>query len=344
MYNCYTSNAFTYSDKYIFDMQVSSYNEWPSLLPTSVLPISSVLEDRLADPLVGVCSIAMTSQEGNKGFTVLQMSASGDIFYQPFVPGKAGKGGNLENLSDKDLAFCKDWIHGLIAMDQEDLKLNKWPLESNMIETDCGDLFTKMISLNEPHQSCVLCIDDTCAADYDATQDELDNDEVSVCPRCGIDIKYGRQLKESQTIDNIVCCKKMKLGIQSHNLNLTTNADSFQDPLSKNLLRNWILDTPVPLNLGTTVVKDEEPEIPITSSDTNLIDEENTGNEDEVTKDIKSERNPQSNEVFTQELNQPDTNLTPTTHPWLHSSKLVSVSPVKSVKRIKRKLNQSIGF
>ncbi|XP_031571801.1 uncharacterized protein LOC116305938 isoform X2 [Actinia tenebrosa] len=353
----------------VLPWKVSSYDEWPSHVPTSILPISSLLDDRLSQPLIGVCCIPLSSKEDRKGFTAFQMSSAGDLFYQPFIQNDKGKGriyrydpstskdSKNVRFSDADITFLKSWIDELVAMANENDEYNEWPLRSNMLETDCEDLFRKMMYLELPHQSCFLCNPST-ANSYATVQEEQDNDEECVCPRCEIDVKNGRQVKKCQTL-NIQCREKIKSEVQCVDLNFVNNADSYKDPLSQNLFQNWFSDTHVPLNLGSTDKIDKEKEVPTIASNVNVKNENK--NEKQATKETSTGESSQlNNEVLAQkifesveeqsfdlpmkELSEPST-VTPLkcSEPIQSPLKVGNVSPRKQVKRIKR-LNQSMGF
>lgn len=354
----------------LFDLQVSSYDEWSLHVPTSILPISSLLDDRLANPLIGVCSIPLTSGEDRKGLTVLQMSSAGDIFYQPFIPRDKGgkskiyqdqdnpitsKHSKDQKISDADIAFLKDWVNELVTMHNEnDGCYNEWPLNSNSAEAYFGDFVREIMCLGEPHRSCVLC---NLATTEDVTAQE-DSDEDSVCPLCGIDVKYGMQLKKSQTL-NFVCSKEIKPEDQCADLKLVTNANSYQDPLSKCLLHNWFSNTPAPLNLGSTDNIHKENEVSTITSDANVEVEDK--NEDEATKETeKGESSQLSDKMLEQEILESGgqsldlpmkeslelPTLTPAKSSVLIQSSSIPGSslPSKQVKSLKRKLNQSMGF
>lgn len=328
----------------------------------SILPTSSILDDRLANPLIGICSVPLTSQGVQKGFTVLQMSSAGDIFYQSFTPSDKGKSSWPDNpgtskdskdqkISAADIRFLEKWINELVAMNNEHDEL---PFKSNVVETDFRDLFRTMMFLEEPHPSCELCnLDRT--IDFNVEY----SDEDCVCPRCGIGVKYGAKLKKSNTLD-FPCPKEIKLKDPCADLNIIVNTNSFQDPLSKNLLRNWFSNTPEPLNLESTKDIDKEtagPSAIIITSDANVK------NEDEENKEAdRVESSQLSNKVVKLEqtiigpdegqgLDSPMKTLEfPTLSPAKSSvqaqspSKLGSSLPSKQVKGVKRKLNQSQGF
>ncbi|XP_001635955.2 uncharacterized protein LOC5515855 [Nematostella vectensis] len=222
--------------------KVSSYDHWPLLLPASSRPLPLDLKNRLIEPLVGSCIVPFSSTS-NKGFVVIQMSACGDIFYQPFA-GDTGSENAHRTLPEESIRRCEKWIGSVCQLIQKD------PLSSdrNSEEVNSYNLFASMIDVKEPHLSCVLCRESS-----KLIHSAVSSDPADICPRCGVCVNTGGLLKLSLRNNKVLRraqteeCDKMD-GKPSK----TQVFDTFQDPLSRSLIFNWNEDIPTPTDFGDT--------------------------------------------------------------------------------------------
>lgn len=229
---------------------MSSYSEWYYSGLSEDLTFSHAVAARLSQPLIGVCTMPHTSHP-HKGFTVFQMSAAGDLFYQPFFSQNSGHSEeehwNTEQMG-KGISFemqmsRQKWID-LVDRRMDDLKETRMR-KIDFEEKDKRSLCLDFLSLPAPHPNCALCNDRQIIIG-----DFLDGlGDSNICERCGLDISYGHSILRDQTSNRVVT--KSSLGIQHEVKELEIHPDITKttDPLSKSLLLNWNSEVAIPVDL-----------------------------------------------------------------------------------------------
>ena len=248
-------------------MKVSPYDEWP-LLSHRKTAIPPEVTNQLSRPLIGLGVVPHTNNFGG-GFTVLQLSAAGNLFQQQFiaVPVEDGSIDIHSNyivadwqLVDKTASVRTDRFQTELT-EINKKKCNKWvevftATCSHYADTaiacnaaDKTNLFLRTTDLPEAHPACSVCSRTPraleCTADSQMTAD-------SFCKRCGLDLSYTAKLKELQLSDKIVTHKNLNVKPQIQQLSLISGLENSRDPLSKCLLWNWNSDEPKPLELELT--------------------------------------------------------------------------------------------
>lgn len=231
--------------RYCCHFQVSSCSDWYYTGLSRGLTFSQATASRLSQPLIGVCTLPHTSHP-QKGFTVFQMSAAGDLFYQPFYSqdSRGSEEGQFntqqgQGLDAKAKILCQKWID-MIDRGMDDA-VKTTSSQSDFVEVEKRGLGQPLLSLPMPHPHCVLC--------NDIRNEELDHTkgDSSICERCGLDVSYSSKLVEHQKTNRVLT--RSSLGIQDEvkDLGIFPVSNKAADPLSKSLLVNWNSDEPIPV-------------------------------------------------------------------------------------------------
>lgn len=230
--------------------QVSPYNEWYYTGLSRDLTFSSAIASRLSQPIIGVCTMLHTSHP-QKGFTVFQMSAAGDLFYQPFISqhGKDYEEGSFwsrdystyreHGLGAEAKMWCQKWID--MTDQQMDDFVKAAPCQFDYAEVEKKELFLDMLSLPTAHISCVLCNDR-----QTGELDSVDHDS-SICERCGLDTSYTSKLVENQKNNRVLTRSSLNIQHEVKDVEIYPDFNKATDPLSKSLWVNWNSDEPIPV-------------------------------------------------------------------------------------------------
>ena len=288
-------------------------------------PVSPVVQDRVTKPLIGVCAVPHSALNG---FTVLQMSSVGDLFYQPYVvdhhgnhridkTASGGCGSEHVRLNSEVTTTCKEWIQ-TVCQQAESLEFGRVH-PGNFFAVDNNKVFQKMTSLQDPHPACVLCIQDN-QSPPNPEEDNLEEDIV--CPRCAISIRYGKKLIEVQCADKVLTNKSLSVNCGVKDFSIFPHPENSKDPLSRNLLRNWINDEPSPINLSGDICPSQ-------------VGVEQHSPKAKETAETEGEPSPDINTAVTQSVHSA---LPENTH------EEAITSPSKKIKRDKRKSGHTMGF
>ncbi|XP_066274467.1 TATA box-binding protein-associated factor RNA polymerase I subunit C-like isoform X1 [Branchiostoma lanceolatum] len=238
---------------------VSKVSSWlPCLTPRQRSFSNRYLERRLQKPLIGLCSVRHGSKDS--GFTALQMTSMGDMFYQSFVPddrtdiaaGRTTESGPI-SLSQSSMERCLSWVDRVIAQSQDpdvcypsltrvqykDMAKAK-PLERRqyrLVQMMNAKPLVKAFSAGtSTHPSCTLCKPNNTLVDVDGQDD--------ICPSCCHDIKFSSSVSAAHKTNSILTCQSLGDidGTQhlqpSYEMNLIDPTES-SDHLSTVLLKTW---------------------------------------------------------------------------------------------------------
>ncbi|CAH1796532.1 unnamed protein product [Owenia fusiformis] len=146
-----------------------------------------MLDLRLGVAIQGICAINL--KEGH-GFTAIQMSAYGDLFYQAFTPvmdqrldktcssGPCGSEGL--NLNEENRMQCAQWVQHCKTLVRNQPQLGH--------PCDVTSNFSAISTIRYPHLLCALCRGDMPAVECNP---------ADFCEACGFSLSKGRQLKKS---------------------------------------------------------------------------------------------------------------------------------------------------
>lgn len=239
-------------------LQVSSYNEWYYTGLSSGLTLSPATASRLSQPLIGVCTMPHTPHP-QKGFTVFQMSYTGDLFYQPFVSAQDNKESSTwrsNELGPEAKNFCQKWIN--TADLHKDNFLRTTPFQVECVETDKKVLCQDLSLLEEAHPLCVLCND---KQGLENTELDPAKSESDVCQRCGVQISYSANLVRNQQSKGVLTRSSLCLHYQVEDLGIFPDLKEATDPLSKSLWVNWNSNEPTPVFLSGDQETENQPNI-----------------------------------------------------------------------------------
>ena len=249
-------------------LQISSYNEWYYTGLSSDPMFSPATASRLSQPLIGVCTMPHTSHP-QKGFTVFQMSSTGDLFYQPFVSPQDDKDSGVRHFWNKESGrwrsnergpqakmFCQKWID-MVDLHKDDF-LKTAPFQIEYVETDKKVLCKNLISLLESHSSCVLCND---RQGLENTELDQAKPESDLCQRCGVQISYSANLVKNQQIKGTVTRSSLCLQYHVEDLGIFPDLKKATDPLSKSLWVNWNSNEPKAVFLSGDQETENQPDI-----------------------------------------------------------------------------------
>lgn len=225
------------------------------------------LSRELSRPLIGL-GIMPHSKTFGEGFTVLQISAAGNLFQQHFmvVPAEGGStdydGQPVDKtasvrfdmyqtkLTSDNEAKCREWVQ---KFTEQERKLRKNNYDNNSY---CNSLVTavdktKMLSkvrqmFCEPHPFCSVCCQPS--QTVESQSEELSKDIT--CERCGLNLLVSARLKELQRGNKVVTKENLKVDMQVQEFSLVTELDNSKDPLSRCLLWNWRHNVVKPLDIG----------------------------------------------------------------------------------------------
>ena len=205
-----------------------------------------------------------------KGFTVFQMSSTGDLFYQPFVSTQDGKdlrGRHFWNKESgtwrsnecgpEDKIFCQKWIN-TADPHKENVFLKTDPFEVEYVETDKKMLCQNLTTLLESHSCCVLCND---RRSLENTELEQTKPESEVCERCGVQISYGANLVKNQQSNGVLTRSSLCLEYHMEDLGIFPDLKKATDPLSKSLWVNWNSNEPMAVFLSSDQETENQPNI-----------------------------------------------------------------------------------
>ena len=203
------------------------------------------------------------------GFTVFQMSSTGDLFYQPFVSPQDDKdlGGshfwNKESvtwrsneLGSEAKIFCQKWIN--ITNLHNDNFLKTAPFQVEYVETDKKVLCQNLTSLLESHSCCVLCND---RPGLENTELDQTKPESDLCQRCGVQMSYSANLLKNQQIKGALTRNSLSLQYHVEDLGIFPDLKKVTDPLSKSLWVNWNSNEPIAVSLSGDQETENQPDI-----------------------------------------------------------------------------------
>ena len=237
---------------------MSSYDEWYYTGLSSDLMFSPATASRLSQPLIGVCTMPHTSHP-QKGFTVFQMSSTGDLFYQPFVSMQDNKdlGGRhfwnkgsgtwrSNELGPEVKMFCQKWMD--TADPHKENIFNTDPFQVEYVKTDKKMLCQTLTTLLESHSCCVLCND---RQGLENSELEQTKPESEVCQRCSVQISYGANLVKNQQSNGVLTRSSLCLQYHMDDLGIFPDLKKATDPLSKSLWVNWNSNEPIAVFLSS---------------------------------------------------------------------------------------------
>ena len=237
---------------------MSSYNEWYLTGLSSGLTFSPATASRLSQPLIGLCTMPHTSHP-QKGFTVFQMSSTGDLFYQPFNSTQDDKESGTwrsNELGPEAKMFCQKWID--TADLHKDNLLKTAPFLVECAETDKSVLCQDLAPSLESHPFCVLCND---KQDFENTELDQAKSESDVCQRCGVQISYSANLVKNQQSKGVLTRSSLCLQYHVEDLGIFPDLKEAADPLSKSLWVNWNSNEPTPVFLSGDQETENQPDI-----------------------------------------------------------------------------------
>ncbi|XP_078591650.1 TATA box-binding protein-associated factor, RNA polymerase I, subunit C-like [Branchiostoma floridae x Branchiostoma japonicum] len=236
---------------------VSKVGSWlPCLTPQQRTFSNRFLERRLQRPLVGLCSVRHSSEDS--GFSVLQMTSAGDMFYQSFIPddrtditaGRTTESGPIR-LSQSSTERCLSWMDTVVAQSQDpdvcypsltrvqykDMAKAK-PLERiryRLVQMKNAMPLVNAFTTNTlANPSCTLCKPNSTLVDVEGQDD--------ICPSCHHDIKFSSSLSAAHRSDSILTRQSLgdTYGTQQarYDLNLIDPTES-SDHLSTVLFKTW---------------------------------------------------------------------------------------------------------
>ncbi|XP_019638642.1 PREDICTED: TATA box-binding protein-associated factor RNA polymerase I subunit C-like [Branchiostoma belcheri] len=238
---------------------VSKVSSWLPCLTSSRQTFSNgFLERRLQKPLIGACFMRHNSKDS--GFSALQMTSMGDMFYQSFIPdnrtgitaGRPTEAGPV-SLSPLSTERCSSWVDRVISQSQDPdvcypsltrvqykdvakakpLERSSYRLVQMRNAKPLAKAFTAGTSI---HPSCTLCKPNSAFVDVDSQDDS--------CPSCHHDIKFSTGLSGVHKTNSVLTCQSLgdTEGTQhlqaSYELNLIDPTES-SDHLSMVLLKTW---------------------------------------------------------------------------------------------------------
>ena len=223
---------------------------------------------RLSQPLIGVCTMPNTSHS-QKGFTVFQMSSTGDLFYQPFVSPQDDKdlGGRhfwskesgtwrSNELGPEAKICCQKWINAADLHKDNFLKTD--PFQVEYVETDKKMICQNLTTSLESHPGCVLCND---RRGLENTKLDQTKPESEVCQRCGVQLSYSANLVKNQQSNGVLTRSSLCLHYHIEDLGILPDLKKATDPLSKSLWLNWNSNEPIAVFLSGDQETENQPDV-----------------------------------------------------------------------------------
>ena len=245
---------------------MSPYDEWP-ILCNKDYPVPPEVPKELSRPLIGVGTMLHSSTRG--GFTVLQISAGGNLFQQCFeVVSATDKSScsnqnfvdktanvkfdmNIMELTKDNEKKCRDWVQTFMEQEKKKQISRSYNFGANsscVTIIDKTNTFLKVTDLPEAHPSCPVCCEFPEIVENTISKFGAD----TTCGRCGLDILVSLKLKQLQQDNKVVTNGALKVDFQMEELLLASDLEKSRDPLSMCLLWNWRHDVVKPLEIGMT--------------------------------------------------------------------------------------------
>ncbi|XP_064620814.1 uncharacterized protein LOC135483733 [Lineus longissimus] len=188
--------------------------------------------------IIGVRGIPFNNLEG---FTALQLSACGDLFYQNYRPGHpgdertcgAGPGSIDIKLAPEVRTSCQQWSSQLQELNDRTAETRTENIPHR--EIDVTDMFTAINKNAYPHLGCFLCTQAASKrpeADVMVTEDDY-------CLACGLDLKITKPLQDYSEKGNASLMNMREFDQKLYDSVVGLDVEKFTDPYSQLLLKQW---------------------------------------------------------------------------------------------------------
>lgn len=252
--------------------KVSSYNEWPELIdyPNKEETLHAVVS-QLNQPLLGLTCISNPAPSDNT-LAVIQMSKTGDLFYQCFTPHEntltqeidkeqvyyyedididfacsGGCGSTKPILTEKDQHTVENWLE---CAKHERAETNNIALQESSDTFHFSDaelLRKKVFSKLENDSKCILC-EDVGFSNMDSVGEA---DFQKECDCCGLDENVSEKLS-SVTTKEMTFLTNTYLGssYETAELQWFDGNRDYTHPLAATLVNNWYSEEQTPVKLS----------------------------------------------------------------------------------------------
>ena len=220
------------------------------------------VSERLSKPLLGLSCIADSTR---KSLTVVQLSNTGDLFYQHLSPHESklqevrdegrvqyyedldldlvasgGCGSKQPKLHEDENKFITKWVNYLMY-ESEDMEVD---LDENCVVEDAGKLREKLFSyMAAKNTQCSLCSDRRFSESCEPAE---------ICPCCKMPRELSDKFDEVRKPDSqkpVLTKEYLGLKYKPEVLQMFNENIKCSEPLGTALLRNWHSDEQVPVDL-----------------------------------------------------------------------------------------------